>query len=177
MEDPRHAMGGGDVLPLPPPRLRHCPYLARSPLIWQRGILMKVAVQSYVNGVIEILCRYFQSARHGHRLIHTYSASLDILELGPGLISLLNQPLDITGITNSVHKELTFNLTSGQNSAFYKHCRHIYHESDKTPTFKLGAGSRKVKWSPTMQSCAHELPLPVSHLVCVCCLTMSQLSR
>ena len=37
-------------------------------LIWQRRILAKVAAQCYVNGVIEILCEYLQSARRKYRL-------------------------------------------------------------------------------------------------------------
>ena len=41
----------------------HIPYLAKVSLIWQRMILVGVAAQCYVNGAIEILCKYLQSAR------------------------------------------------------------------------------------------------------------------
>ena len=39
-----------------------------SPNIWHRGILIKVAAQCNVNRVIEILCKYLQSARHKYLL-------------------------------------------------------------------------------------------------------------
>ena len=39
-----------------------------SHLIWQRRILAKVSAQCYVNGVIEVLSKYLQSARCKYRL-------------------------------------------------------------------------------------------------------------